>query len=133
MEFIIGGMCQGKLEYAKKQYDLAGKKIVDGEKCTFLELLEADVVYRFHLFLARELSDSSKEGNLKYFEELIDRMEEMKPEKIVISDEIGYGIVPADRRERMVREQTGRICCYLAGKAKRVVRVVCGIGTVIKE
>lgn len=133
MEFIIGGMCQGKLAYAKEHYNLADKKMVDGETCTLEELEEADLVYRFHLFLARELSNADKSGNQNYFEELINRMEERKPEKIIISDEIGYGIVPADKMDRMVREQTGRICCYLAKRAKRVIRVICGIGTVIKE
>ena len=34
---------------------------------------------------------------------------------------------------RMIREQTGRLCTQLARRAGRVVRMVCGIPTVLKD
>ena len=52
---------------------------------------------------------------------------------IIISTEIGYGIVPMDALERKWREKTGRIFCMLAKRADKVTRITCGIGTVIKE
>ena len=55
------------------------------------------------------------------------------PELILITDEIGYGIVPVDRMEREYREQTGRVCTHLAAYSEKVYRVMCGIGQVIKE
>lgn len=58
------------------------------------------------------------------------------PEKekilVVICDEVGYGVVPADAFERAWRETVGRVCCYFAGEAVQVVRVICGIGERIK-
>lgn len=51
---------------------------------------------------------------------------------VVIFDEIGCGLVPMDPGERARREQVGRLCIALAKKANAVVRVVCGVGTVIK-
>ena len=54
------------------------------------------------------------------------------PDCIVISDEIGNGIVPLDSFEREYRERTGRILVKLAEQADEVVRVICGIGQRIK-
>ena len=57
---------------------------------------------------------------------------EKEPDCIIISDEVGNGIVPADAFEREYRERTGRILVELAGRADEVVRVVCGISQKIK-
>ena len=57
---------------------------------------------------------------------------EESPDTILISDEIGNGIVPMDPHEREYREQSGRVLIELAGRADEVVRVVCGIGQKIK-
>lgn len=54
------------------------------------------------------------------------------PESIIISDEVGNGIVPIDFLEREYRERTGRILVKLANQADEVVRVICGIGQKIK-
>lgn len=51
---------------------------------------------------------------------------------VVICDEIGCGLVPMDAGARQRREQVGRLCIQLAREADRVIRVVCGVGTVIK-
>ncbi len=51
---------------------------------------------------------------------------------VVICDEVGCGLVPMDSFERAWREKVGRVCCYFAGEAQQVIRVVCGIGTRIK-
>ena len=50
------------------------------------------------------------------------------PDRILIMDEIGYGIVPVDAFERQYRELAGRIGCQLAAEADEVWRVVAGIG-----
>ena len=64
--------------------------------------------------------------------ELAKQLKEKNPDLILVTDEIGYGIVPMDPFLREVRETTGRICTELAKDAKSVIRVVCGIPTVIK-
>ena len=51
---------------------------------------------------------------------------------IVIMNEIGSGIIPLDKSEREWREISGRAGCIIADKAIEVVRVCCGIATVIK-
>lgn len=59
--------------------------------------------------------------------------ERLFQKEVVICDEIGCGLVPIDPAERERRERVGRLCILLAQRADRVIRVVCGIGTVIKE
>ena len=55
------------------------------------------------------------------------------PDIILVSQEVGYGVVPMDAFDRKYREAVGRVCTDLASKSKKVIRVVCGIGTVIKN
>ena len=52
---------------------------------------------------------------------------------ILVSDEVGYGVVPVDAFQRAYREAVGRTCTKLASFSRKVTRVVCGIGTVIKH
>ena len=50
----------------------------------------------------------------------------------VIATEVGGGVVPMDPVERAAREAAGRLNCLLAQRAETVVRVFCGIPTVLK-
>ena len=58
---------------------------------------------------------------------------EKNPDICVVTNELGYGVVPADAFDRKYREATGRICEKLAAGSDEVHRVICGIGTVIKR
>lgn len=51
---------------------------------------------------------------------------------VVIATEVGGGVVPVDKDERAAREAAGRLACLLAQRAEQVVRVFCGIPTVLK-
>ena len=64
---------------------------------------------------------------------LAEKLAQQDPDVILVSEEVGYGIVPADAFERQYREAVGRVCTALAAKSRRVTRVVCGIGTVLKD
>ena len=54
------------------------------------------------------------------------------PGILILMDEIGCGVIPMEREERLWREETGRAGCYLAAHAESVERVVCGCGVRIK-
>ena len=54
------------------------------------------------------------------------------PDIVIVTQEIGYGLVPIDAFERRYRELTGRICTVLAANSDQVDRVVCGIGVTIE-
>ena len=83
-------------------------------------------IFHFHKYIERLLSEGED------ISELAKQLKEKNPDLILVTDEIGYGIVPMDPFLREVRETTGRICTELAKDAKSVIRVVCGIPTVIK-
>lgn len=106
MILVTGGAFQGKTEYVRETF---------GESIT--------VINRYHLKVKEQL----KEGKdpLKEAEALLAKEEDC----VIISDEIGYGLVPVDAFERQYREAAGRVNCFLAKRAKQVIRVVCGIGT----
>ena len=62
-------------------------------------------------------------------EKLADQLAE---KQVVITSEIGGGVVPVDPEQRAQREAAGRLACLLAARADTVIRVFCGIPTVIK-
>ncbi len=50
----------------------------------------------------------------------------------VLCDEVGSGVIPVVRNDAAARRAVGKLCILLARQASCVVRVVCGIPTVIK-
>lgn len=52
--------------------------------------------------------------------------------EVVICNEVGSGVIPVERNVRLGREAAGRLCVLLAKDAEAVVRMVCGIPTIIK-
>ena len=125
MDLIIGGAFQGKSIYAKEQYPK--KKWVLGGEVSEEELLSAQGILEFQKYVRKEL----KQGHS--VKDLAEKIAGENPDAVIVCDEVGYGVVPTDAFERQYREAVGRICIELAKKSKRVVRVICGIGTVIKD
>jgi len=63
---------------------------------------------------------------------LVEALLAANPEILIISDEVGCGIVPIDPFERRWREKVGRVCCGLASRADEVIRMDCGCPQKIK-
>ena len=126
MKLIIGGYAQGKLNYVLKKYGNFADDIKDGELPEKEETGKIVVVNHLHEWIkTRMLLGGCPE------KEILDFVGKY-PDCILVSDEVGNGIVPADAFEREYRERTGRILVELAGKAEEVERVICGIGQKIK-
>ena len=121
---IMGGAFQGKTQYATKIYP--GLGLTDGFNCPLDEIGNCVAVNKFHSFTRRWLL----EGRTK--EALLTMLENNRNLQLLISDEIGYGLVPIDDFEREYREFHGRVMTELAERADRVERVVCGIPQRIK-
>lgn len=51
---------------------------------------------------------------------------------VIVSDEVGCGVVPMGAENRLWREQVGRVQCLIAARSTQVMRAVCGIGVRIK-
>ncbi len=125
MEMMIGGAFQGKAALAEKTYP--NIKWAQGGEISEEELFKAEGVLGFHEFIKKEL----KEG--RETDSLAQRLIQKNPEVLLVSDEVGYGVVPIAAFDRAYREAVGRVCTELAAFSKKVTRVVCGIGTVIKD
>lgn len=127
MILVIGGYAQGKLAYVQSVYGIRREEVWDADLPQWKEQTEATVVINhLHDWIKKELAvGNSPERKIAEFNELA-------PNCIIISDEVGNGIVPVEPFEREYRERTGRILVELAKRAEGVVRVVCGIGQRIK-
>lgn len=126
MELYIGGYAQGKLEYVMGKYRIPEDMVCDGAVDNFIKEKEGQVYNHFHLWVRRLLEQGEDT------EAAVEQLLEENPSCIIISDEIGNGIVPMEAFEREYREKTGRLLCKLAARADRVERVICGIGQQIK-
>lgn len=125
MHLIIGGAYQGKLKYAKKLYPHI--QWADGEKDSFKTLQYAEGIYHFELYIKRMLEDKNVDA-----EKIVETILGTSTQRILLCNEIGYGLVPIDPFERYYREQVGRVCSAIAEQANCVTRVVCGIGMSLK-
>jgi len=52
---------------------------------------------------------------------------------VIVTNELGMGIVPVDRMTRMYRDVAGRINQYIAKEADKVILAVSGIGVDLKK
>ena len=127
MKLVIGGCAQGKLDYVLLKYNLEEDMVLDGTLPDDGKMSKNPVIINhFHKWVKQRIMDGGcpEEEVLSF----LNRYEDC----IIISDEIGNGIVPMEAFEREYRERVGRILVQLAGRAKEVERVICGIGQKIK-
>ena len=109
MIFIVGGAYQGKTEYARLNYG-TDYRIING----------------YHLKVRQQLEQG--DDPLEEVKKILAESEKL----VIISDDIGCGLVPVDAFERRYREASGRVNCYLAKEAEQVIRMVCGVPARIK-
>lgn len=125
MELIIGGYGQGQMRFLERSGKLEGKRVVSGMNCSLEDIFCCGVITEFTDYVKRfgtKLAQINLSGELM----------KTNPSIIIVTDEIGNGIVPIDRREREYRELHGRLCCALAQESLCVYRVICGIESRIK-
>ena len=109
MRLIIGGMHQGKLNYALSLGYTAD------DVATSLPT-DKPILYGLH--------NLTRDNPRLTAEEILC--------EIVICDELGCGVVPMDYEDRAWRERTGRLCCELAAHADHVDRIFGGIPMKLK-
>lgn len=157
MKLVTGGAFQGKLAYAEERYGVRDGW-VDGRSCALSEIKTCRGIYAFHEYVRRWLEqeraafedepnkrkadgEAFPQGDSEGWELSVDARAEAfarmlfqeNPEMVVVTDELGCGIVPMDPADREYRETVGRICTCLAARSEEVVRVICGVGMVLKE
>ena len=114
MILVIGGYAAGKKEYVRSLG-------YQDEDFTIDPREEKPVVWGLEALAAQ-----AGEG----WESLVPGLVE---KEVVICQEVGSGVIPLEKEARQMREYTGRLCIVLAEQADRVVRLFCGIPTIIKE
>lgn len=105
---------------------ICNNNIADGAYCSIEDIKNACILNHFHLLIKRLLKDG------KCTDTLIDTIYAGNPSIIIICDEIGSGIVPLEKEDRIYRETVGRMLCRAVKKADRVERIACGIGQCLK-
>ena len=116
MILLIGGTGQGKLAYALE-------KTGCGPEAVAHDPVSART---------RPIFDGLADWVRAHPGEGLGDLLEANPNVVILCDEVGCGVVPMDRSDRDWRERVGRTCCTLAARAELVVRVYCGIPTVLK-
>lgn len=153
MELYIGGFAQGKLEYVqnkKAEEAISIAMVIDCAQSDYQKTLQsidnkiknenADVnnianvndiviINHLHLWVKDLLREGMEESEVQL---TILSWVATHPNTILICDELGNGIVPLEKMERIWREQTGRLMIELAGQAERVERILCGLGQRLK-
>ena len=113
MQLIIGGYAQGKLNYVLQRYTDESCLVYDAEFPKKEENGNGEkiIINHLHQWIKRQVEMG---GNP---EDEIEKYVEKHRDIVIISDEIGNGIVPVDVLEREYRERTGRILVRLASGA----------------
>lgn len=132
MKLVFGGAFQGKLEYAKKNFDI--KTVYDcgagispeaggaGAEPDFSK----DAVCALEKFVLKCVREGKEAAD--FFKENKEKWQD----KVLILTDVSQGIVPMDAELRAFREMNGRLMLYLANEAEEVIRVFCGIGKKVK-
>ena len=111
---VIGASASGKRTYVKSL------GYVDAD------MADAVLDERPVLFNLQDMISAAPDSGDALLPRLIEK-------QVVICNEVGSGVIPAESDERQARVKTGRLCILLAQNAQKVVRLVSGIPTVIKE
>jgi hypothetical protein len=128
VELYVGGSSQGKLSYVLSKYNMDNSKetIAEGSLCTEEELFTKKIINHFHEYIKGLLEEE------KDVEEFTKSLLESNPGVIILSNEVGYGVVPMEKKDRVYREEVGRCLCRLAKEAVVFERIVCGFGMRLK-
>lgn len=123
MRLIIGGANQGKLEWVLQQNHFTDKDVAETaeQACVHPVLNGLQDVVKQWLSVGKNPAVEMQ------------KILKVNPDLIIICNEVGSGLVPMEPFERTWREETGRLCCFLAKEAQRVDRVFCGIAVTLKE
>ena len=136
MRLIVGGVHQGKREAALKllgrEPETAAETVADGGRDSFDAALKGKLVLNFHEYIRRFsfLEPEEARGNMRLF---LEQLKKENPAATVVSDEIGCGIVPMAREDRLWRDLLGEALQDLAGESDEVYRVICGCVQTLKR
>lgn len=120
---VIGGACQGKSQWAENTFPQYNKINIDNvlseEEQGYIKIDDFHIVMKNWLLQKVDYKENVK--NIC-----------SQNSWIIISNEVGSGIIPMEKNDRLWREETGRMLTFIAGEADEVYRIFCGIPVKIK-
>ena len=134
MKFITGGAFQGKRSFAEQLLEREGifeYATADGAADPFEAAYSRKLVVNVQDYVRRfaDLEDGEARERLQEF---LDRLIKENPGAVAVMDEIGCGIVPVGREERLWRDLAGEAAQTLAARSRDVYRVTGGLAQVLK-
>lgn len=120
MRLVIGGMACGKEEWVRQAWHLSPVP------CTPEQALIAPAVLDFQETVRSLLKESTD------IDTYVRKLAANNPDAVILCDEVGMGVIPLKKEDRLWREAVGRACCLLQKECNTVVRVVCGIPMYVK-
>ncbi len=125
---VTGGACQGKLEFVRSYFDARKYRVYDG----VLPLTDGASSQQDEDGMIIDHLDRYAWEHMEDGTDLLQNIMEAAKGRlncVIIGDETGCGIVPADEKQRRFRDVYGRLMTDLSRKASQTWRVFCGLGT----
>lgn len=120
---VIGGACQGKSQWAENTFPQYNKINIDNvlseEEQGYIKIDDFHIVMKNWLLQKADYKENVKKIC-------------SQNSWIIISNEVGSGIIPMEKNDRLWREETGRMLTFIAGEADEIYRIFCGIPVKIK-
>ena len=121
MILVIGGMASGKRTYVRS-LGFSDNQMDDGQ-------LGSNPVALNVQNLVSAGCENELDGKSSHLQDLVDAL---AAKEVITCLEVGNGVIPLDRSERVWRDRVGHLASALAQRADSVVRMVCGIPVVLK-
>lgn len=114
MDLIIGGIYQGKLDYAKNHFGIADEDVYECRDTAGVETHK-----RCIRGLEQYMRFCLQEGIAPFLD--------FRQDAVILCQDIFCGVVPVDEETRAWRELTGRTVTELAARCDTVTRMFCGL------
>lgn len=126
MILIIGGAYQGKLDFAKDEFNINEQDIFYCKD----ENVNIDFNKKIIANIDKFIFSMIKNGKdpILYIKDNLEKFND----KIVTCEDISCGVVPIDYELRILRESIGHCLAILSKNSDRVVRLFCGIPMELK-
>ncbi|MCL2408294.1 MAG: bifunctional adenosylcobinamide kinase/adenosylcobinamide-phosphate guanylyltransferase [Oscillospiraceae bacterium] len=126
MILIFGGAYQGKLDYALDRFNLSEKDIFRCSDDNSDMPENKKIIYEIDKWILALVK--TEPGTTDAVKQFIIK----NKDAVVICNDISSGVVPIDPLLRKWRETVGRTLAALSRESDEVVRLFCGIPTMLK-
>ena len=129
MVLIVGGVYQGKLDYALNRFGFTKEQVYFCDDKSINTPANKKIVNHFDKWILALLKSNRTEAEMA---SEVQKFANSCLDAIVICNDISCGVVPIDPLMRAWREAVGRSLGTLSQQADEVIRLYCGIPTTLK-